>query len=150
MSNTIKIIAACSTLALLSACGGTDPTAKDFASLPSASSSASSVSGIASKGMLDGADVTVSELVGALWLARGNAKTKSDGSYTATLKDYKDGPIRITVDSLGNTKMICDVPSGCIDKNGAQKGFGASVDIGEGLTMEAILSKKSDTAYVTP
>jgi hypothetical protein len=100
--------------------------------------------------MLDGADVTVSELVGALWLARGNAKTKSDGSYTATLKDYKDGPIRITVDSLGNTKMICDVPSGCIDKNGAQKGFGASVDIGEGLTMEAILSKKSDTAYVTP
>lgn len=155
--NPIKLVALFVVSLGLIACGSSDVSSSDTvggndvsSSDTSDASSSDTVGGIASKGILNGATITVAELVGTQWIDRGTATTASDGSYLATLADYTDGPVRVKVTSTSDTKMKCDAPSGCVAADGSAIVFGADVAIGRGVTLEAILPSKSADAHITP
>ena len=136
-------------------CGGSssEPLSNSSTSNPSTSNPSTSnpsISGVANKGILKKANVEVFERVNSLWVSRGTATTADDGSYTAELKDLKDGVIKVEVSVDDNTLMICDVPSGCPSGDGTSTiDFGTDVAVDGSLFLKSIVLPKATKAHVT-
>ncbi len=103
---------------ILSACGGggsgdsPEPTAKSVSGVQ--------FSGAAAKGIVDSGVVTAEELgaQGLVIAQVGSARTGIDGRYQLALSnDYSGGPIKVTISKDALTRMKCDVPAGCGNRN---------------------------------
>lgn len=119
------------------------------------------VMGMALKGVLKNALVTVKEIVpGATPKILGRACTDATGNYALTYSGYSGGPMLISVDAvdaatggcLGNnmgTKSTCDAATGC-----GATAFGADFDIPPAtkLNLHALIDRAASVqmAAITP
>ena len=93
-------------------------------------------SGVASKGIVRDASVTVTELDinGNARRTVGTATTDEHGRYTLQVGNgYTGGPLLFRLEPDANSRMICDLPAGCGTAN-----FGDPVEIDDGFEMLAI------------
>lgn len=99
--------------------------------------------GTATKGIIDGGNVVAEELNadGTVIARIGTATTAADGSYTLDVDNsYNGGPIQVTLGTDENSRMKCDVPSGCgTDMDSAAIDFGDWYKPGN-VTMRALVA----------
>lgn len=101
------------------------------------------LSGVATKGVLKGAQVTAYELNSAgvrLGDAVGSTTTDSAGAYELELNEnYKGGLLDIEVSVVEGTRMVCDAAKcGSVAK-------GEDVTLPAGFTLSAIVEKSADS-----
>jgi len=118
--------------------------------------------GSAVKGIINLGNVVAEELdASGRAIARvGSTTTGIDGGYRLTVdKNYKGGPIRVTVSADANTRMKCDVPAGCGVRADGIMDSNNAIDFGEwykpgSLTMVALVAEAvtgdSLTVNITP
>ncbi len=105
------------------------------------------LSGVATKGVLKGAQVTAYELDSRgqrLSAAVGTALTKADGSYELELASaYTGGLIEVEVSVIAGTKMVCDAAQ-CGDAAQAEE-----IDLPADFTLTAIVEKPAASNTVS-
>lgn len=97
---------------LLTACGGGG--SGDSTSTPAPITTTSTITGTASKGILQQAVVTAYKITaeGKKGEILSSTTTDGAGAYTLIVKGY-NGAVLLEMTSDANTKMICDIPTGC-------------------------------------
>jgi len=118
---------------------------------PASSSKISNVilGGGAAKGIISHGNVVAEELdANGTAIARvGSTVTGVDGSYRLTIdRDYRGGPIRVTVSADENTRMKCDALAGCGMRTDDIADSDTVIDFGEwykpgSLTMTALVAE---------
>lgn len=129
-------------IVILVGCMGDDPD-----SLPDISNV--TLGGTAAKGIINLGNVVAEELDdnGTAITRVGSTVTGVDGSYRLTVdRNYRGGPIRVTVSADENTQMKCDAPSGCGARTDDLADSNNTVDFSEwykprNLTMTALIAK---------
>lgn len=121
-----------STLLLVQGCWVFDDDDDDDSS---SSATTLSLSGTASKGIIQSGLVTVFELIEGVWVESGTATTDESGQYSLILSDYQGGLIRMEVTATEETTMKCDSADGCDDS-----AFGESVELDEDFSMATVLT----------
>lgn len=135
----------------LAACSSSSSSKKSEDETPPAGGGASTaalVSGVAAKGILQGAlvqacsDTACNDVLAS-------TDTKTDGSYELTIPDSFNGVAIIRVSQQNGAKMICDVADGC----GDSVKFGDTVDMEDGLTLRSAANVEPGTTpkvHITP
>ncbi|MCG8311958.1 MAG: hypothetical protein MI976_01975 [Pseudomonadales bacterium] len=104
-------------------------------------SQSSTLSGKASKGIIQSGLVTAFELdsSGTQIRSVGTATTSESGSYTLALEEsYEGGPIQLVITATDATTMKCDALDGC-----GTEAFGTPIALPEGFAMNAIVAPLS-------
>lgn len=136
----------------LAACGGGGGggSKKD----PTSPSVEAAATGVASKGILKSAAVKAIELDanGRELHVLGEATTKDDGRYSLRIDPnagYRNGPVLFELTATEDTRMVCDVPTGCDDV-----AFGEDVQLDKDFKLQAIVpsveSGKTISVQITP
>ncbi|PVZ72283.1 hypothetical protein [Pelagibaculum spongiae] len=146
--NKLSLALGFAATALVTGCGGggsSTPTT------PPVATQAGEISGVAAKGIIQKATVTAYEYQGAAEPKKiGEAVTDDKGQYSIEYKNYTGGVVKLVLKAGTETTMKCDIKS-C----GEGIGFGESVTLPEGFTLQSVVSEvaeseKSIRAPITP
>lgn len=136
-------------LSAMAGCGGGGGGAAPTPT-PTPTPAATTVSGVASKGIIQQGIVTAVELdsSGAELGVVGTGTTDASGQYSITLNsDYQGGLIKLVLTADANTRMRCDSFASC-----GSDAFGDDVTLPAGFTLNAVVAPagSSVTGQITP
>jgi hypothetical protein len=141
----IKLLSIIISSMVIAACGGGGGNSNN-----NNTSFSATTTGVAAKGIIKNATVTAYELsgTGAILRTVGTADTKTDGTYSLPIgASYAGGPLMLvlTAKSGGNSKMVCDVSTGC----GTGVAFGQDYTLPPNFTLTSYQQSASNGATVT-
>ena len=142
-AQSIGMMCACVATTLLVGCGGGGGGG-------SSTSTPSGISGVAAKGIIQGATVTAYQLTSAGQGAElGSTTTGTRGDYSLDFTSSYAGPVLIKVTHNDGATAVCDFPDGCP----GNVAFGATYDLESDFEMSAAAassSVESLEANITP